>query len=62
MKVFEASDMPNDIYEEVCDEQPNDSFRCVWLDDNKHLPKTVAWLLANGASKEDKRALVSICW
>lgn len=62
MKVFQANDMPNDAYEEICDKQPNDSFRKIWLDNIECFPKTTEWLLANGATKEDKRVVVEICW
>jgi len=61
MKVFNWLDMPREVHDEVCDEQPNDSYRCVWLD-GEYLPKTVEWLLANGAEKKDERVLVSISW
>ncbi len=63
MEVFEGSKMPGEVWDEVSDSQPNDSYRRVYIGDPEpHLPKTVAWLLANGAEKNDNQVLVSISW
>jgi hypothetical protein len=62
MKVFTLPrDCPRDVWEEICEEQPNDSYRCIWMD-HDYMPLTVKYLLDNGATLEDKRVLVSISW
>ena len=48
-----------------CEEQSNDSYRKVrvdeehWDADREHLRQ---WLLANGAEESDKYVFISICW
>ena len=69
MKVFNWLDMPDDVQNECGDDQSidkykikNDSFCSIWLDNINRFPKTIKWLLANGATKEDGKVLVLICW
>lgn len=62
VKLFQPPrDIPSAAWEELCEEQNNDSVRVVRLD-NPALPNLVAWLKAHGADEDDEAVLVEICW
>ena len=67
-KVFSnfSSDCDDPLALEVgCEEQSNDSYRLIHVDEehwNADMEHLRQWLLANGAEESDKYVFISICW
>jgi len=62
-KTVEFIDMPHDAQQECSQEAHNYSYIRVYLKGhNDYYPKTIKWLLENGACLEDKSVLVLISW
>lgn len=64
-------DMPQDIWEALCDEQPNDSYHAIYYDEDDdseegdylhNIKKVAKWLIKKGLMERAETVIVSICW